>query len=141
MLVAPWPVAEQVARRLACRISDQVLAYIADEEATGREQAIYGLHYKGRKGNAFCVPPEVCSTLNQRWQPAYDVLRDWCEPEASQQRDTLEAQRAEAALLRAELLRTGQVAEQAIRELREREASRVARDLEKACTSDRCHTS
>jgi|HubBroStandDraft_1064217.scaffolds.fasta_scaffold91012_2 hypothetical protein len=121
-LVAPWVVTLSLAQQLAPRFAEQILDEVARSEARQAQEAIYGKDYGGR--NPWYVSPEICAETAEKWQPSYDLLREWCGATAVDRHDELLA-------LRAEILRVGQVAERAIRELEATGHDRVAKQLER----------
>ncbi len=121
-LVAPWAVTLSLAQQLAPRFAEQILDDVVRSEARQAQEAIYGKDYGGR--NPWYVSPEICAETAQKWQPSYALLREWCGAAAADRHEELLA-------LRAEILRVGQVAERAIRELAAAGRDRVAKELER----------
>jgi hypothetical protein len=121
--VAPWPVTELVARRAAPLVASEALKEVGRSEEKARREAVYGSYHEGSRGSdGWYSRPEICIEINERYQPAYDLVRQWCGEEAVDRYDELEA-------LRAEVLRLGQIAERAIRELDAQGGSRAAEKL------------
>jgi hypothetical protein len=49
-LVSPWPVALQLARHVALRFGDDIIAIVVEEEAKHRHDAMHGRYGPGRRG-------------------------------------------------------------------------------------------
>lgn len=98
--VAPWPVALRLARRLAERHADEVVAAVAKEEAELQAEALNGRVYHYRRGGGFEVPAEECLKDLQERQPIFDLVRAWCGRSAVERFDELMALRAEVDRLR-----------------------------------------
>lgn len=111
-LIAPWPIAEAVAKGAARRAPQRLLDHIFEEEAKARYEAVHGHTIRGSRGKGWYLPPdEAAANDREHYRPVRELLRQWCGAPAVEEREELEA-------LRIEIRRVGAVAEQAIRALR-----------------------
>ena len=120
--IIPWPVALLAAESLAQRQPDAVADAVDRDEREFQQEAIHGHHYGGRSGE-WDVPPErVIAYDDEYGKPVRELLRAWCGAKAVSRLDELRA-------LRVEIKRVGQIAEQAIRSLRDHGFPGEAEDL------------
>lgn len=120
--IVPWPVALIAAQSLAQRQTDAVADAVDRDEREFQQEAIHGHHYGGRSGE-WDVPPErVVADDDEYGKPVRELLRAWCGAEAVSRLDELRA-------LRVEIKRVGEIAEQAIRSLRDHGFPDEAEDL------------
>lgn len=111
-VTAPWPTALAAARLIAAAHAELLVAELASSEERERQRAIYGQHYRGRgKNPGTYIDAEICAEVDRKYQPARDLVRQWCGTEAV---DNL----AELQALRAEVVRIGKLMEEAIQALR-----------------------
>jgi hypothetical protein len=128
LLVAPWPVAEQVARRAAARSVDAILNYVDQEERKAQHEAIHGKHVSWGRGQGHnYIEPADCVDQDYEFdRPVRELLRAWCGQAAVDRLDELKE-------LRKEVRRLGDLAEQAVTMLRGAgrvlEAERLKREL------------
>jgi len=108
-LVAPWAVTDRLARHVAPLVADRILAEVERDETKHRQRALYGERYTF-DGQDRYMSPEKCAELDEPWKLAHEVLRRWCGVDAVERFDELLA-------LCDDVLRVGQIAERAIREL------------------------
>ncbi len=124
--VAPWSTAHKVVLLAAPLVADKVLAYVRREEDKKRDRAMHGEYYEFRKGESHFIPAEQCAEIDARWQPSYELAREWCGAEPRRRFDELVA-------LREEVARIGGIAERAIRSLEaagdQRKANELKREL------------
>jgi hypothetical protein len=120
--VAPWELTVTVAQHVAPQLADVILTEVAKSEAKHLHRAMYGEHYTRFDGGSGYFSPEDCIEMDARWQPSYDIARQWCGVDAVERRDELEA-------LRGEVLRLGRIAEEAISQLEKAGAKREAEAL------------
>lgn len=118
-LVAPWPMALAVAKKVASACAEAILPELEREETESRSQALYGYstgHLRAR------------GTRKEQSQPdqtkARELIRDWCGAEPVERFDELLA-------LRAEVVRLGGLIERAVAALRQRGASATAATIER----------
>lgn len=125
-VVAAWPAMLTVARRLAERHADDLLARMAREDAKADEEAIHGQWYPGRGGaEGMSISPESCAAVDAEiGRPVRDLVRQWCGAPARDRFDELVA-------LRAEVIRLGGLVEEAVTQLRRAGCDRPAADLER----------
>jgi hypothetical protein len=125
-LVAPWAIAERVARCVAPLRAGKLLAGIERTEAEARSRALHGYYYELGGGKACYRTPEDCAELDEHWQPGHDLVREWCGAEAVNRHDEVQG-------LRDEVLRLSEILERAIRELawagRASIAAKISRQL------------
>jgi hypothetical protein len=126
-LIVPWPVAIEIVKALLARNADPVLAVVFKEEAEARYEAVYGQHYSYKNHDRY-IEPEDCAKYDNESSygaPKRALLREWAGVRAERWDELIE--------LRKEIKRVGDVAEKAIRELRQRGhgvvADRLATDL------------
>lgn len=118
-LVAPWPMALTVVKKVAGACAEVILPELEREEAEFRSQALYGYNpgYLRARG-----------TRKEQSQPdrtkAHELVRDWCGGEPVERFDELLA-------LRAEVVRLGGLIERAVTALRQRGASATAATIER----------
>jgi hypothetical protein len=74
--VAPWVVTERLARHVAPRYADRLLGEVGREEARCRHGAIYGGPIGERGPDP--IRPEVWAELTEKYQPTWDLIREWC---------------------------------------------------------------
>jgi hypothetical protein len=121
MLIAPWPVAEKVVRRLAERRAMTLLPLIDAEERQARRRAQFG-DYAGDHH----ISAEICAEVDAEFAESRAVVRQWCGQENRDRHDELVA-------LRVEVRRLGELVEQAVSALRGcgaiRDADRIEREL------------
>lgn len=126
VFIGPWPVALEVAARVARINAETVIAKVMAEEEGLKLTALYGRSYRGHTGETFTVSAEDCAEDCRGTQAALDVIRGWCGTEVTKRFDELEA-------LRTEVRRLGRLVEQAIFELRscgqDATAATIERDL------------
>jgi hypothetical protein len=122
-IVVPWNITLELARDAAPRHADAVLRDIENKERRAAHHAIYGDLVGTRRTKPWYVSPEVCAEVDARQVPTYALLRQWCGEDA--------AGRFELAALRAEALRSGQIAERAISALEEAGLSKIAASLKR----------
>ncbi|MFD9865006.1 hypothetical protein [Streptomyces alboflavus] len=119
-LTAPWPTTVEVARLLARTRADHLMAVVHQDERQARQDAIYGHYYRGRgKNPGTHISPDICAEVDRGSQPAYGLLRQWCGADAVESFEELKA-------LRDEVLRIGQLMEQAIGCLRQAGQAKAA---------------
>ncbi|MGC0334884.1 hypothetical protein RKD23_007961 [Streptomyces sp. SAI-170] len=124
-LTAPWPTTVEVARLLARTRADHLMAVVAKHERQARRDAIYGRYYPGRgKNPGIHISAEICAEVDRSSQPAYNLLRQWCGADVVESFEELKA-------LRDEVLRIGQLMEQAIGCLRQAGQTRAADRFER----------
>ncbi|MFG2803663.1 hypothetical protein [Streptomyces pseudovenezuelae] len=124
-LTAPWPTTVEVARLLARTRADHLMAVVDKHERQARQDAIYGRYYTGRgKNPGTHISPEICAEVHRSYQPAYNLLRQWCGADVVESFEELKA-------LRDEVLRIGQLMEQAIGSLRQAGQTRAADRFER----------
>lgn len=105
--VAPWPVAQRIAIRVAERYADLVLSHVAKEEAEVRDQAVHGHYFDLSRKEQVFIPPEKCAEWLREKEPVFAQVREWCGAPAVDAFDELTALSTENARLRA--LITGEV--------------------------------
>jgi hypothetical protein len=123
--VAPWLVAERIARRIAEVYSDLVLGTVDREERHMQEEAIYGHSYsvgRGANRTEYEIPPERCVEYLLERKPIFALVRQWCGQAAGARFD-------EVGELRAELQRLRGLVEDAARRFEESGHPRIARRL------------
>lgn len=100
--IAPWPVTQRLARRVAESYSDQVLAAVAKQERELRDGATHGrmLDPLTRHSAPVYVPAEHWSKELRERQPIFDLVREWRGQESVERFNEVEALRAEVARLR-----------------------------------------
>lgn len=124
-LTAPWPTTVEVARLLARTRADHLMTLVDKHERQARQDAIYGRYYPGRgKNPGTHISPEICAEVDRSSQPAYDLLRQWCGADVVESFEELKA-------LRDEVLRIGQLMEQAIGCLRQAGQAKAADRFER----------
>lgn len=118
-LVAPWPMALAVAKKVASACAEAILPELEREEAESRSQALYGYSsgYLRARGIGKEQPPPDRTK-------AHELVRDWCGEEPVERFDELLA-------LRAEVVRLGGLIERAVAALRQRGASATAATIER----------
>jgi hypothetical protein len=127
-LVVPTPTALMVAQRAVAGDPEAILRYVEHQEAEARREAVHGRYYPGRgRDGDFSVSAETCRAEDEeRHAPVRAVLREWAGAEAVDRRAELTAAREEA-------VRLANLAERALRALREsghvRAANRIEREL------------
>ncbi|MFF9171768.1 MULTISPECIES: hypothetical protein [unclassified Streptomyces] len=124
-LTAPWPTTVAVAQLLARTRADHLMSVVHKHERQARQAAIYGRYYPGRgKNPGTHISPEICAEVDRESEPAYDLLRQWCGADVTESFEELTA-------LRDEVLRIGQLMEQAIGCLRQAGQSKAADRFER----------
>ncbi|GAA4027113.1 hypothetical protein GCM10022232_86080 [Streptomyces plumbiresistens] len=124
-LTTPWPTTVEVARLLARTRADHLMTVVHEHERQARQDAIYGRYYPGRgKNPGTHISPEICAEVDRSSQPAYDLLRQWCGVDVVESFEELKA-------LRDEVLRIGQLMEQAIGCLRQAGQAKTADRFER----------
>lgn len=124
-LIVPWPLAIDIVKKALTRNPDPVLASVMREEATARYEAIHGHHYSSTRGHRGFISPENCARYDAESSygaPMRALLREWAGDGTERWDELIE--------LRKEIKRVGEVAEAAIRTLRERGHVRDADRLE-----------
>lgn len=124
-LIVPWPLALDIVKKALTRNPDPVLASVMREEATARYEAIHGHHYSSTRGHQGFISPEKCAKYDAESSygaPMRALLRKWAGDGTERWDELIE--------LRKEIKRVGEVAETAIRTLRERGHVRDADRLE-----------
>ncbi|QLH19307.1 hypothetical protein [Streptomyces sp. Rer75] len=125
VVIAPWPTTLEVARRLARTQADHLVTLLDEQDRKAQSAAIYGHHYRGRgKNPGTYISPEICAETDRHFKPSRDLLREWCGAEAVESIEELKA-------LREEVLRIGQLMEQAIGCLRHAGQTKAADRLER----------
>jgi hypothetical protein len=118
-LVAPWPMALAVAKKVASAYAEAILPELEREEAESRSQALYGYSSGYLRARV---------TRKEQPQPdrpkTHELVRDWCGAEPVERFDELLA-------LRAEVARLGGLIERAVAALRQRGASATAATIER----------
>jgi hypothetical protein len=120
----PWNITVVLARDAAPTHANAVLREIAERERKAAHHAIYGEVMGTGRAKPWYISPKVCAEVDARQVPTYALLRQWCGGDAVDRFDEL-------AALRAEALRSGQVAERAISALEEAGLSKVAAPLKR----------
>lgn len=101
------------------------MAVVDKHERQARQAAIYGRYYPGRgKSPGTHISPEICAEVDRSNQPAYNLLRQWCGADVVENFEELKA-------LRDEVLRIGQLMEQAIGSLRQAGQAKTADRFER----------
>ena len=102
--VAPWSVAEPLARRIAERMPDLVLAEVTEEESELRETAVHGdaTGYRGRDERA----AEAYALRLREREPVFEIVREWRGQQAVDRYEEVEALRDEVRGLRDLVLET-----------------------------------
>lgn len=123
--VAPWPITELIAQRVAEQNAEELLKRIEQEERKARRDSIHG--YNSGRRNSFFIKPEWSAEWDAKYdQPRRKVIRDWCGAENVERFDEL-------VELRKEIKRVGDVAQSAIDSLRRHghvtEATHLANEL------------
>jgi len=103
---APWPVARQIAMRVAERYADRVLAAIRQEESELREQAVHGEWVEWTKDRSFQISPEKCAARLRDEEPVFALVREWCGRPANERFDEVIALRSEVSRLRSIIAET-----------------------------------
>lgn len=124
IFIAPWPVALEIAERVARTNADTVMNKVMLEEEELKLAAIHGRSYRNRAGEITRIPAEDCVESCRREQAVLDVIRGWCGTEVIKRLDELEA-------LRTEVRRLGRLVEQAIRELQRCGQEAIAATMER----------
>ncbi|MBP2322655.1 hypothetical protein JOF56_003040 [Kibdelosporangium banguiense] len=119
----PFSMMLTVAKRAAQVLADEILAEVAKEERKARQRAIHGEYHGSRRGEEYYFRPEVCAEVDQRYIPAWRLMREWCGQDAVEQHTELSA-------LREEVFRLGKLVERAITALAKHDKA-TAQDLEK----------
>lgn len=101
-LFVPWRVTEVIAERLARKYSDEVMEKNEASEREAREHNRWG--YMGSHGH---ISAEICAEVDEKYQLARDLVRQWCGVESQDRYDELVA-------LRVEVVRLGKLVERAI---------------------------
>lgn len=127
VLIAPWDVTQRIAETLARRNPGPIMERVAAQERTAAREAIHGHSYRASRGQTGHIEPDFLIKWDEEHdKPKRTILRDWCGAEAADQHDELVA-------LRVEIKRVGDVAQDAIDQLRaaghEAQAARLAREL------------
>ncbi|GAA1375974.1 hypothetical protein [Streptomyces beijiangensis] len=113
LLTAPWPTTRNTIRLLAHTRAEHLVSLLDQQERQEQHDAIYGRYYRGRgKNPGTYISAEICAEVDRSHRPARDLLRQWCGAEAADSSEELKA-------LRDEVLRIGQLMEQAIGCLRQ----------------------
>lgn len=120
---APFATMLLVAKHVARVYADEILAEVAQAEAEARLEAVHGRYYPRRRGEGEYISPEICREVDQRYIPAWNLVRDWCGQDAVDRLNELEA-------LRQEVFRLGKLMERSITALRRWDAN-AADSLEK----------
>ena len=123
-IVVPWNITVVLARDSAPKHADAVLREIAERERKAAHHAVYGEVMGTGRAKPWYISPKVCAEFDARQVPTYALLRQWCGGDAADRFDEL-------AALRAEALRSGQVAERAISALEEAGLSKIAASLKR----------
>jgi hypothetical protein len=129
VLVVPWSITQLVAQQAAQRNPEPILREVEKDEAEHEHHKMYGKTYPAsRKNPAWHVDAEhyVESEHEPYNRPCWELLRRWCGVEAVTRRDEL-------LELRKEVVRLGDLMQQAIASLRTagqiRDADRLEREL------------
>lgn len=123
--IAPWPVAQRIAERVAERYGELVLAEVAKRERELQERAIHGWDFSWGRGQDFYVPPEKCVEQLRKEQPVLDLVRRWCDSSLVERFD-------EVAALSAEVVRLRKMVEDAAKNFEAHDLRYEARRLRKA---------
>lgn len=124
--VAPWEIAELIARTVVGRDPVPVLEYIDSEERRAGYEAIHGRWWGPVRGPRDYMEPEQCVEFDETYhKPERETLRKWCGGEAGERFDEL-------LELRKEIRRVGEVAQDAIEALITVGAKGVAADLQRS---------
>ncbi|MGF6886352.1 hypothetical protein ABIA39_000319 [Nocardia sp. GAS34] len=120
-LLVPWRVTQVIAKSLARKFADVVVAQIEQREEEARRHNQWG--YASSTG---WISAEICAEVDQEFAPARELVRQWCGADARDRYDELLA-------LRAEVYRLGALIERAVTALRssgnDRDAEAIERDL------------
>lgn len=123
-LISPITIGHLVTRRTATRYPHAVLAFVEEEEARARHDAVYGRDYRRRGGDDY-VTPEICRAVDaDHSAPVRAILREWCGAEPADVR-------ADIAALREQAARVGELARAALDGLRDHGLVRIANRLER----------
>lgn len=123
VVIAPWPVTELIAKRLAERHAEKILQRVEKEERQARHEAIYGRASSYSRGSGH-ISPEIAAEIDQELNaPVREILRSWCGAESVNQFDELIA-------LRKEIKRVGDLAQEMIGALRTHGHESVAANFE-----------
>ncbi|MFC1438024.1 hypothetical protein ABUW04_07110 [Streptacidiphilus sp. N1-10] len=123
-VIAPWPTALAAARLTARAHAEFLVSELASCEERERQRAIYGQHYRGRgKNPGTYMDAEICAEVDREFQPARDLVRQWCGAEVVERRVELQA-------LRVEVVRIGKLMEEAIQALRSSGHQAIANQFE-----------
>ncbi|NKT05212.1 hypothetical protein GS485_11295 [Rhodococcus hoagii] len=124
--VAPWEIAELIARTAVRHDPVPVLEYIESEERRARYEAIHGRWRGPVRGPRDYMEPQRCVEFDETYRkPERETLRKWCGGEAGERFDEL-------LELRKEIRRVGAVAQDAINALVAVGAKGVAADLQRS---------
>lgn len=121
-VVAPWPALLAVAQRVAELDADALLAELDRDDARAEQEATYG-YWTRIGGENHHISAEICAETDEQFRPARNLVRQ-SGAEARDRRDELKA-------LREEVLRLGDLVENAITVLRQAGCDRAAVRLER----------
>ncbi|MFJ7205251.1 PE-PGRS family protein [Streptomyces sp. NPDC098789] len=116
LCLAGWPVAERIAQQMAQSLAEEVLPEVdRRQQAIDEERARPSWHSYGRRRDDRKLDAEA---------DALRTVREWCGEEKAERYDELVA-------LRAEVLRLGELVEQAVKALRDRGHGVIASTIER----------
>ncbi|GAA2341117.1 hypothetical protein [Dactylosporangium salmoneum] len=123
-VVLPWSALLALAQQLVERDAARILEVLRREDGQAEHDAIHGRFYPSRKGGTH-IDPEICADLEATtYGPARTTVRRWCGAGPRERQDELLA-------LRAEVLRLGDLLEEAITALRQAGQPGQAQELER----------
>lgn len=100
-------VGERLARLVAQKYADEILARVANEEERLREEAVQGKFSEDGSWSGY-VPAERCAEYLREREPVFAQVREWCGQPAVERFDEVVALRAEVRRLRELIIRAAQ---------------------------------
>lgn len=125
-LTVTWATAQCILEALTAKCPDALLDYLDKREREAREEAVFGYHGPAiwDKKKWLDIPGEqLAASFAEHEEPVHALLRQWIGAEESTYR--LDLRQA-----REELSRVGDIAQRAIRDLRQLRSNRTAAALE-----------